>query len=153
MTIKRRGFLAMLGAAVSAPALPVAAASRDLMQVAVAHARKYPVISVGGLSKRGAMTVPQAEAMIGKLAQKGMVKLVGPSPSGGARAASKIMVGDPWGLARTAHERQTAALRRDHADQTRRTAKATAPSVPPWIAHLHEICRADGLTLHPRCFA
>lgn len=153
MSIKRRGFLAMFGAAVSAPALPMAAPSRDLMQVAVAHARKYPVISVGGLSKRGAMTVPQAEAMIRKLAHEGMVKLVGPSPSGSARAASKIMVGDPWGLARTAQERQTAALRRDHAAQSRRVARATAKSVPPWIAHLRGICRAEGMTLHQRCFA
>lgn len=151
--MKRRSFLSLLGAAITAPAMPVAAASRDLMQVAVAHARKYPVISVSGLSKRGGMSVQQAEAMIRKLAGEGMVKLVGPAPSGGVRAASRIMVGDPWGIARTAKERQAAAIRNGQRAQAHRAARVVEKRQATWLTHLHDLCRANGYTLSPRAQA
>jgi len=76
MTMKRRSFLGLFGAAVAAPAIPMAAPagySSAAYKVAMAHAKRFPVISVAGLSKRGDLSMTQAEALIKELcaARKG----------------------------------------------------------------------------------
>ncbi len=151
----------MLGAAMSAPLMPVAGAaapSRTAFAVAVAHAQRFPVISVAGLAKHGKISPSEADAMIKRLALEGKVKLVGPSRSGGVRAASRILTNDPWGIARTTSDRQAAARiekakTQDRTASTKAHAKPRAGDVAPWLAHLHDLCRARGMTLSPRCFA
>jgi len=161
MTMKRRSFLGLFGAAVAAPAIPMAAPagySSAAYKVAMAHAKRFPVISVAGLSKRGDLSMTQAEALIKELATQGKVKLVGPSVNGKVRAASKVYTKDAWGLVRTSESRNAKrALRRseykprDHAKPVE--VEAPQPQVAPWLAHLHDLCRAQGMTLSPRCFA
>lgn len=153
--MKRRGFLTIIGGAVTAPFLPAVAAAPagGAFQVAVAHAQKYPVISVSGLSKRGNLSVAQAEQMIQRLAREGMVKLVGPSRNGSVRAASKIMINDPWGLARTSQPRPQVQTNKPRQSANAAQGRSTAGDIPPWLAHLHDLCRTQGMALHPRCFA
>ncbi len=157
MSMKRRGFLGLLGAAIGAPMMPgvgAAAPARSAFDIAVAHAQRFPVISVAGLSKHGKMTATQADAMIKRLAVEGQVKLVGPSRSGGVRAASRLFRNDHWGLARTAHEHRTAAQEaRQKRLKAKRQEQTKTPQIAPWLAHLHDLCRAQGMVLSPRCFA
>ncbi len=150
----------MLGAALGAPMLPAAGAaapaaglSKSAFDVAVAHAQKFPVISTAGLSKHGKLTAEQAEAMIKWLASEGKVKLIGPSRSGAARAASRILTNDPWGIARTAQERQAAATQKRAAEAQEPDVQPARAKVAPWLAHVQDICRQRGMTLSPRCFA
>lgn len=160
--MQRRGFLRLFGAAVTTPflpavgaAAPAAGGAQSALAVAVAHAQKFPVISVGGLCKRCNLSAKQAEAMIRELAARDLVKLVGPARNGTVRAASKIMIGDPWGIARTSQPRPQPQP--GNARQGRRPAQQhsaeTAGQVAPWLAHLHDLCRQRGMTLSPRCFA
>ena len=155
MSMKRRGFLGLLGAAVTAPLMPAvgaAAPARSAFAVAVAHAERFPVISAGGLSKHGNMTIAQADALIKRLGREGVVKLVGPSRSGAVRAASRVFKNDHWGLGRTARERQ-AATQKAKAEQPPAEPEAAEQQIAPWLAHLHDLCRQQGMTLSPRCFA
>jgi len=153
MAMRRRSFLGMFGAAIAAPAIPMAAPasySNAAFKVAVAHAKRFPVLSVAGLSKLGGLSQVQAEAMIRELASQGMVKLVGPSRTGTVRAASKILVNDPWGIARTKQPQNVAKVR----EKTSHTKPQTGPrDIAPWLAHLHDLCRVQGMTLSQRCFA
>ena len=165
--MKRRGFLTMLGGVIAAPAIPMAAPagySSTAYKIAMAHAKKFPVISVAGMSKRCDLSATQAEALIKELATQGKVKLVGPSVNGKVRAASKIYTKDAWGIARTAEPRdaQREARRSKYEAgeqakpveaETPQLNKAAQVDVAPWLAHLHDLCRAQGMTLSPRCFA
>ena len=117
--MERRGFLGLLGAAVAAPLVPAQAGSRALFDYAVSHAKTFPVISVGGLSKRGGMTIAQAEEMMRELASRGMVRMVTPSRGGAPRAASKILVGDHWGIGRTRQPRHVGPAKSTHETQAR----------------------------------
>lgn len=165
MSMRRRGFLRMLGAAIAAPAMPLTASaggySRSAFKVALAHAQRFPVVSVAGLAKRGGLSIDQAEAMIRELARQDMVRLVGPSVSGKPRAASKILVNDPWGIARTSQDRAAARMERQpqqedadlNASETVENDEKPHAHTPLWIAHLHELCRSQGMPLSPRCFA
>ena len=165
MTMKRRSFLGMFGAVVAAPAIPMAAPagySSAAYKVAMAHAQKFPVISVAGLSKRGGLSMTQAEALIKELATHGKVKLVGPSASGRVRAASKVYTKDAWGVVRTSEPRDIQRVQRrkeaqqHKAQKTKQQAqKVQQPKaeIAPWLAHLHDLCRAQGMALSPRCFA
>lgn len=161
MTMKRRGFLSMLGAVIAAPALPMAATagqSGTAYAAAIAHAQKFPVISVSGLAKRGGLSVSQAEAMIKELASQDLVKLVGPSRSGSVRAASKILINDPWGLGRTSKPQPKGAGKVDPQQQSltgpeTHKAQQMRVDLDPLMAHLRRLCVDRGMTLSPRCFA
>lgn len=156
MSMKRRGFLGMLGAVLSVPALPsvaLAKAPGSAFKAAILHAQKFPVISVAGLANRGGLSTVQAEAMIKELAARDMVKLVGPSKSGSVRAASKILTHDPWGLGRTSQSQKS--VTKPESRQAHRSADENTQSllVEPWLAHLRQLCVDRGMTLHLRCFA
>jgi len=169
MSMRRRGFLGLFGAAVATPLMPMGASagasatySRAAFRAAVAHAQKFPVISVVGLSKRGGLSMPQAEAMIKELASKDMVKLVGPSRSGRVRAASKILKNDPWGIARTSQERHIARSNankkeleqkaKDVRDRKLNQTRKMNVDLDPLLAHLRQLCLRQDMTLSPRCY-
>lgn len=154
MTMKRRGFLSMLGAVIAAPELPMAATagqSGTAYAAAVAHAQKFPVISVSGLAKRGGLSMSQAEALIKELASQDLVKLVGPSRTGSVRAASKILINDPWGLGRTSKPKHASA-QTDTNDHRRQASGSDDMRVDldPLLVHLRQMCVDYGMTLSPR---
>ena len=157
MSMKRRGFLGMLGAVLSAPALPtmaLAGAPGGAWKAAILHAQKFPVISVAGLANRCGVSLDQADAMIKELAARDMVKLVGPSATGRVRAASKILTNDPWGLGRTSKPQPASAKAKPQQNKTKATQapKSESPYIEPWLAHLRKLCVDRGMTLQPQCF-
>ena len=90
--MKRRSFLSMLGAALAAPALPATAGvpSRSLAALAAAHARKYPFVSVIGLSRRVGVSVPEAETLLIDLSERGLVGTVNSCAHGPISACSRV---------------------------------------------------------------
>ena len=149
MQMKRRGFLTMFGAAIAAPALPMAAPApaaavynRYMYGLAVFHARTRAHVSARGLALGLKVTTAQAEAMIAEMASGGLVKPVGAS---NVRAVSNILKPDAWGLSRTA------AKQRSEVRKAKRLVNAAQPDVSPLMAHLHEMCRDAGFAVHVLC--
>jgi len=147
--MKRRGFLQLLGAAAATPLMPGAALAkaagynRYQYGLAVFHARTRAHISARGIAHRLKVSVPQAEAMIGEMVDKGLVKPVFGGPN--VRAVSNILKPDAWGLETHARKQRSAARR------AKRLAKAPAHDIADMITHLRQICVDYGMTLHPRC--
>lgn len=158
MTMRRRSFLGMFGAAVAAPALPmampVAGVSQASYGLAAAHAQKYPLVSVMGLTKRIGLSPAQAQAVIQKMSAEGVLGAVNPLRPGGAHAVSNVCTNDAW--------------RGVLVNQPKPIAKAdfkTGSSVKPakprkgfgevdlidMFAHLHDMCLSRGMTLSPKC--
>lgn len=98
MTIKRRNFLTMLGAAATAPlvparvmaAAPAAAASYNRYQygLAVFHARTRASLGVADLMSRLNVTGATAEAMMAEMKSSGIITPVLNSAAGAMRAIS-----------------------------------------------------------------
>ena len=131
MTMKRRGFLKMLGAAVAAPALPAvssapaaAAYNRYMYGLAVFHARTRAHVSARGIAYCLKVSTAQAEAMISEMTKNGLVKPVFGAGSN-VRAVSNILNTDTWGTAGATRRAQ----RRDRGDarQQRQAPKGDAP--------------------------
>lgn len=155
MAMKRRSFLTMLGAVAAAPfvpatAVPAAGYSRASFGLAVAHAQKYPLLSVGGMAKQIGVTPVEARAIITEMSRDGMVKLLGPASRGRVLAASNILTNDPWGFARTSQPRRESAASKEQGHRTERAGRDKP--FDPMLAYLHDLCRSRGMTLHPRCF-
>ena len=149
MQMKRRGFLTMFGATIAAPALPMAAPapvaatySRYMYGLAVFHARTRAHVSARGLALGLRVSQAQAAAMIAEMSASGLVKPVGLN---GVRAVSNILKPDAWGLSKAA-AKQRAELRK-----SKRNARKDEPDLSPLLAHLHQICRKAGHTVHVRC--
>lgn len=121
MTMKRRGFLTMLGAAVTAPALPAvssapaaAAYNRYMYGLAVFHARTRAHVSARGIAYCLKVSTAQAEAMIAEMTKNGLVKPVF-GAGGNVRAVSNILNTDTWGtsgVARRAERRKSGDARK-----------------------------------------
>ncbi|MEY1554172.1 hypothetical protein AB3Y40_00925 [Yoonia sp. R2331] len=152
--MKRRGFLGMFGAAIAAPIMPAmggtvataATYNRYTFGLAVFHARTRAHVSARGLAYCLKVTVPQAEAMIGEMSAKGMVRPVLGAAGGHVRAVSNILTPDAWGLERTARQARARARQKRLAE-----ARGDAPESSAMMAHLHRMCVDYGLTLSPRC--
>ena len=158
MAMKRRGFLAMLGASIAAPVLAVAAApqsiaaatyNRTIYGMAVFHARTRAHITVRGLATRMQVTPIQAKAMIAEMSQAGLVVPVG---AGGdsVRAVSRI------------YEPRTLHVPRRKVERTNvskvETVKGSSPTaarldvdLSAFLTHLRRICVAQGMPLSPAC--
>lgn len=153
--MKRRGFLRLLGAAVAAPMIPVAvpaagaAASYNQFQygLAVFHARTRAHVSARGIAYCLKVTPAQAQAMIAEMSAKGLVTPVAGS-GGSVRAVSNILKPDMWGLDKAA--RQARAERRKARNDAGQDPGAQAQD---WLGYLQQMCRAQGMTLSPRCAA
>jgi hypothetical protein len=146
MTLKRRSFLAVFGAAIPAPALPMAAPthasaaySRYMYGLAVFHARTRAYVSARGLK----VSQSQAKAMIAEMTTSRLVKPVGLS-GGNVRAVSNIRKPDAWGLNQAARNQRSVTSKAKHA------AKRDL-SISALMAHVRKICLSHGMTLHPRC--
>ena len=138
--MKRRSFLSMLGAALVAPALPAAGApSRGLAALAAAHARKYPFVSVIGLSRRVGVSVREAETLLLDLSERGLVGTVNSCATGPVSACSRVFRPIPVTIPKLAGTET--ALRRNRAGLTRATETPTAFHVDlsAMMAHLRRI--------------
>ena len=111
--MKRRGFLQALGAAVTAPFIPVPALARTAtaaaapysaasVHAAIYHAQSRAVFSVWGLAKAGNMTPEQASAVMEHLAERGVLGPLQGTTHGGRWASSRIMQSDTLAKARAA---------------------------------------------------
>jgi len=85
--------MGLFGAAVAAPALPLAspAISAKAAGLAAAHAQKYPFVSVIGLSNSIGVSTAQAESLLLSLSRKGLVGQVQTCASGAIHAGSPAM--------------------------------------------------------------
>ena len=151
--MQRRSFLRMIGAAVAAPMMPALGSaggiSRTTYDLAILHAKKFPLVSVGGLSKRIGIAKPQAEAIIKKMSSDGLLGVLNPTRPGTVKASSKIFVNPNVGLAKAYERRQSHA--KSAKDQ--KAARHAQPNVSAMFAHLHKLSTACGMTLSPRCFS
>lgn len=152
--MKRRLFLSLLGGAAIAPGLPAISApssvaySRTVFGQAVFHARTRAHVSAKGIAFRLKVPVAQAEAMIGEMASKGMVTPVVGKP-GAVRAVSNILKPGVWRAPKEHGSTQSNVADKD----LRHTDRHSAPDLPPFVQHLRKMCQAEGMILHPRCFA
>jgi hypothetical protein len=139
----------MLGAAIAAPALPMVAPapvaatySRYMYGLAVFHARTRAHVSVRGLALGLRVSQAQATAMIAEMSSGGLVTSVG---VGNVRAVSNILRPDAWGLSKAARVQRSTIRKAKHAANT------VEPGVSPLMAHLHQMCRKAGFTVHGLC--
>ena len=146
--MKRRGFLAMIGAAAVAPLMPAAGTAQAVTYnrytygLAVFHARTRAHVSARGIAHCLKVSVPQAEAMIAEMANNGLVKPVFGGPN--VRAVSNILKPDAWGLDKAARQAR-AKIRRDRNVQLQIEDQSTL------MGHLRQMCVDYGMTLSPRC--
>ena len=154
MAMKRRGFLTLLGAAVAAPALPLAAPSlpSKFKVLAAAHAKKYPVVTVMGISKRMGVTPEQAEALMNGLVRDGALGPIKSGTGGHLRASSRVFQRSPASFYSAQPERMAR-----QAEKQRRLVEeqpvTEAAKGPTWLRHLHQLCVKQGYTLQPRALA
>ncbi|MEO9864873.1 MAG: hypothetical protein ABJO29_03200 [Yoonia sp.] len=109
--MKRRGFLQALGAAVTAPFVPLPALARTAtaapysaaaVHAAIYHAKSRSVFSVWGLAKATNMTPDQAVAVMEHLAERGVLGPLQGTTHGGRWASSNIMQSQTLAKARAA---------------------------------------------------
>lgn len=152
--MKRRKFLGVLGGAITAPFLPapvVAATvkaapySGAAMHAAIYHAQSRAVFSVWGLAKTLNLPLPQAEALMGDLAKRGIVGPLQGTTFGGRWASSKIMKSEALALHRAARSG------RDTLSTPRTEDTWPQPDLGRLLAHLRRLCQSNGMELHPRC--
>ena len=94
MTLKRRSFLGMIGAAAIAPAMPMRTAAapaaavynRYMYGLAVFHARTRASLSTGDLMAKLRVSAIQAEALMGEMTATGVVQPIAQSAIGAVRA-------------------------------------------------------------------
>lgn len=121
--MKRRGFLKALGAAVTAPFLPMPALAKTApysaasVHAAIYHAQSRAVFSVWGLAKAANMTPDQATAVMEHLADRGILGPLQGTTHGGRWASSNILQSETLAKARAA---RIARELRAQAAQTRK---------------------------------
>jgi len=149
--MKRRNFLGLIGAAVAAPLMPVpnmgqaagAVYSRSAMHGAILHAQARVSFSVWGLAKTLGVSMPQAEALMGDMAKRGIVGPLQGTTHGGRWASSKILQKEMLGAVEAAKRTQVS-----HRTQTKTYAE---PDLGRLIAHLRGLCAAQGMPLSHAC--
>lgn len=152
----RRNFLGLFGAAVVAPAMPIAAPAirANVAGLAAAHAKKYPFVSVMGLSKSIGVTTAQAEQVLYSLSRKGLVGQVQTCASGAVHAGSQVYQPAAATLAKAAQAREARqAAKAQRLAQRQIDRAAMKVDLSDFIAHLRHVCIDNGMTLSPRCFA
>ncbi len=165
MTMRRRSFLGLFGAAIAAPALPAAAPavgySRASYGLAVAHAQKYPLVSIKGLIKRVGLSPTQAEAVFQKMSADGLLGVAYRTRVGTCHATSKICTNEAWRVVgttggSTVTTKQPASSKvasdRPAAEVPHRTkAMHLDVKLDDMLAHLHDLCLSCGMPLSPKC--
>ncbi|MEN8894817.1 MAG: hypothetical protein ABF248_01845 [Yoonia sp.] len=152
--MKRSGFLGMIGAAVTAPLMPMpvmgkaagAAYSKSAMHAAIMHAQSRFSFSVWGLAKTVGVSLPEAEALMGDMAKRGILGPLQGTTHGGRWATSNILQKEMYAAAQAAKSAQRSI--------TSHTTKTYAePDLGRLLAHLRGLCEKQGMTLSPRCAA
>jgi len=97
--MKRRSFLQMLGAGVTAPFMPAAPAvaakatySSAAVHAAIYHAQSRAVFSVWGLAKAANLSLDQATAVMEHLAERGILGPLQGTTFGGRWASSRVLL-------------------------------------------------------------
>lgn len=157
MTLRRRGFLGMLGAAIAAPAIPVAAPSvgfsRASYGLALVHAQTYPLVSVRGLVNRLGVSQSQATAILRKMSADGVLGVVAPTRPGTLFASSKVYSGRAATAAATkfvpkgkAKPAQGPKLRKISVPQPKQARKLSYDfDLSKMMAHLHGLAVPSGV--------
>ncbi len=149
--MQRRSFLRLIGSAIAAPMIPAVGSasgySRTSYELAIAHAKRFPLVSVTGMSKHIGISTAQADAIVRQMSSEGLLGVLNPTRPGTVRASSRIFTNDIWGLKRTSQKRPDQARK----TQERNAQKQAQPKVSALFAHLHDICTQNGLILSPRC--
>ena len=142
--MKRRNFIGMLGAALAAPAIPMAAQaagySRATYGLAVLHARTRAHVSARGLSYCLKVSAAQAEAMVAEMSANGLVR---PIAGGSVRAVSNILNPSVWGTAGVAKAKPTPSQQ----PKVDLRIQSHGPDLSALMAHLHKLCRARGFVV------
>ena len=161
MALKRRGFLGMLGGAFAAPLLPSvsfgaatkAAYPASALHAAIYHAKSRVNFSVYSLSRTLGLELGQAEQIMSDMSARGILGPLQGSTQSGRWALSKV-----WErpIVDAAAAQNVARAKRNGSAQD--TVKATRrhfeePDLSQFMAHLYNMCRSAGMTLHPRCVA
>ncbi len=149
MSVKRRSFLAMMGAAAATPALPsgVPSLAPKLKALGVAHAKKFPFVSIMGLSKRLKISDHQAQELLGYLNRKGIVGPLNSSATGLSSGPSRTFRAAPVKTRMAEAQRARTKAAREKALE----AKARRHS--DMMAYLRKLCVDQGVQLHPRVMA
>lgn len=147
--MKRRGFLSLLGAAVTAPALPMAAPrfTASMHALAVRHVGQYPIITVLGISNRTGIPMDQAEELLVQLSREGLVGPVAPGPAGPMRAVSTTYKPSAASLHASNYDR---VRMEKQIKRARLNRKRLRVNTKDWLQHLHGICRENDIALQPR---
>jgi len=157
--MKRRGFLQMLGGALAAPLMPTAslgAASKaaypaSALHAAIYHAQTRVNFSVFALAQQLGLQMGQAEQLMKDMSARGIVGPIQGSTQAGSWARSKVWR-HPVTTLRT--QNHTMQSNRPSKSMTSSEAKSFAePDLSKFMGHLYDICRSQGMTLHPRCAA
>ena len=157
--MKRRGFLQLLGGALTAPVLPSAslgagsAYPASALHAAIYHAQTRVTVSAFGLAHVLGLKSTQAQALMADLSARGVIGPVQGAARGGW-AASNVLVrqaGDAVAAQRLAQGRRPAAVSAPGRDAA--PAIWPQPDIRPLLRHLYDLCRAQGRALHPRCAA
>ena len=141
--MKRRNFIGLIGAAIAAPALPMAAPaagySRVTYGLAVLHARTRAHVSARGLSYCLKVNAAQAEAMVAEMSAKGLVR---PIAGGSVRAVSNILNPGVWGTV-------GASTAKPITQQPKVNLRLQSQNVDlsTMMAHLHKLCRSRGMVV------
>lgn len=138
--MKRRGFLQLFGAAVAAPLVPNIAVARSAsLTAALAHARTRVSVSAWGLSQSLGVSMAQAEGLMAQMSARGAISTI----QGGQGR---------WAVSRLYTPTLPQRIRevQDRVKAQNKSAQLAA-KVDPLIAHLHRLCRAQGLVLSAGC--
>ena len=138
--MKRRGFIRLLGAAATAPALPIAApagVSTNASVLAAALARSNRYVSATGLSKALGVPLDQGREMLISLSRSGVVGPVSSSPFGSYANSNAYQ-----GVIQTAQAIRPKSVVQKTKIEMRQAHKGT------WLTHLHDLCRDAGMIVH-----
>lgn len=153
--MKRRKFLGLFGAAVTAPLAPLPALggaatmgavySKSALHAAIFHAQSRVSFSVWGLAQTLGVPTAQAEALMHDMAQRGILGPLQGTTFGGRWANSNILMNKTAAAAQAARKTHTLKT------ETKTNARKTEADLGLLLSHLRDICRKQGMTLSPRC--
>jgi hypothetical protein len=128
-------------------AAPAAGYSKATYGVALAHAKKFPFVSVRGLSARAGVTGSQAEAILARLSSDGVLGSVQNTRPGAGHAVSKVFENQTL-----VPMRMSSRAAAPKAKRWARTTQTTHADIDLMMAHLRDLCTSRGMTLSPRCY-
>lgn len=153
--MKRRWFLRMMGATAAAPlmpALPAGAASvltPRVKAMGLAHAHRYPMVSVLGMTKRLGISHNEATELLAHLTREGLVGAPGLKGTGITSAASRVFRPVPHQIAAV----RNSMKRVKFSAEPKMSEKAKTSDPAHWLAHLRVIAAQNGFVLQPRALA